>query len=300
MRCYGLASKIFIIFLGFLAAECGSRPQRVAQSNMVEGAPSLGFEYSDDVKTSYVQYKAFDICDTSENRVLCNLNLSVHTALKYGPGPKIPNASLQDIVNYGQGDCGHFTALLTAELNALKIPNETLSVFSSRGAIHAFLQVRDRHGDFVLDPTLGLFYKHDFVSMIFDPVMSLSYLGTVPAGLAMYGGLNLFGRLDYFQIVHPFDNRFTDISISNKVAVSESQITIESSHFDFISVHFTVPLQFRVLTGFDNDYSFEAYQGEDGYYVPTYGRHSIILQFDKDVQSLLNGGQLTFIGKKYR
>ncbi len=249
--------------------------------------PILTFSLSDDIKTKHVTFKVFDICDQSHQNNLCTPNLSVHTSISPGLGPNGP-LTPEKILAHGNGDCGHFAFLLRAELQNLNIASETISVFASTGSIHAIVEAKTSQGNYLVDPTLGIVYHHDFMTLLKNPQRSLEFDGFIPVMFRTFGGLALFQSVDFIIFNHPTTYSFgvQDISSSLSIDSSKKQINLDFTGPapDFIVVHFLNPLSFYDRVGHPYGYQFKSTQGKLGVKIPLKNRKALSLVFSQPIE----------------
>lgn len=124
----------------------------------------------------WVNLNAFD--SNRELDLFKNITKEIHNSINYGVGSK--EAFFNDeIVEYGEGHCGHLSLMLARKLISLDYSFEIITIATYNRRDHSMVQVKSRNNDnnyFLLDPTTNLVYMHSVEDILKNPELSKNVL----------------------------------------------------------------------------------------------------------------------------
>lgn len=228
-------SAIALVVCAFLALSgCGGGGDGGVSSAVVEdgSAPQL--------TTKYVELGGYDECARAPQlgvpAELCNIALSVKNSLAYGQDSDGAAVTVDEILAFGSGDCGEYSTVLAAELTHNQIPWRRLSLYSSLGAAHAFLEVSFGGRDYVVDPTLGVVYPAGFYDLVKQQADARTYSGSIDPVFVLYGGPQMFENIVFFVAYEPYWRTETVRDISAAVNLYSGDVAAGGTEANFLRI----------------------------------------------------------------
>lgn len=211
-----------------------------------------------------------------------SINSQVHNMISYGPG--LPGGeSAQELLAYGEGNCGDYTYLMMRELRKKGYTCRIVGMISFyKNAVHSRIEVKINGKWYTFDPTFNIYYPNSTQEIIDNPDLFYDMVGT-PSPQSAYNEIEFFRVPKYLEYIYNCDARDKNIVIGSNITSNTTFVSgygldklADNNDITFAaSQTFDLPQSFTINLSQPTDF----YRMKINWYLPSISGKSFTIEY---------------------